>query len=63
MKTWVWMLLTISTLLVGCAPGYYEKGSASQEQVQAPALTGMTYRNPETTEEQTMRIWRESIGR
>ena len=61
MKAWVWLLLTILILQVGCAPGYYASGASSPEP--APSLTGMTFQNPETPEEETDRIWRESMSR
>jgi hypothetical protein len=60
MKIWIWLLL-IWTLLLGCAPGYYPKGPAYQPE--APALTGMSFKNPETSQEQESRIWREESGR
>jgi hypothetical protein len=60
MKTWVWLVLTIMSLLMGCAQGYYESGPAYQ--APAPVMSGMTYENPETTEQYEMRIWRESMS-
>ncbi len=61
MKTWAGLFLIILTLLIGCAPGYYETGPAYQEP--SPSFSGMTYQNPETTEQYEMRVWRESINR
>ena len=61
MKTWIGLVLIVSTLLVGCAPGYYERGPAYQGS--PPIFSGMTYTNPETTEQYQRRIWWESIHR
>ncbi len=60
MKTLVWLLLITMMCMSGCARGYYEKGTVSPE---PPKLSGMTYQNPETQEEEVQRIWRESLGR
>jgi hypothetical protein len=61
MKTWIGLALTVLTFLAGCAPGYYEKGPAYQ--ASSPTYSGMTYTNPETTEQYERRIWWESIHR
>ena len=61
MKNWAWFLLTILILQAGCASGSYKSGPAPTEE--APSLTGMSFQNPETPEEQTQRIWGESRGR
>lgn len=59
MKAWIWLPWIILTFLIGCAPGYYQKGSDYEEP--SPAFSGMTYTNPETTEEYQRRIWIESM--
>jgi hypothetical protein len=59
MKTWVWLHVAILTLLTGCAPGYYEQGTPYQEP--SGSFSGMTYTNPETTEQYERRIWWESM--
>ena len=53
------LVLIILAYLSGCAPGYYETGPAYREP--PPTFSGMTFTNPETEEEEQMRIWRESI--
>ena len=63
MKTWLWLLLAIFTLMVGCAPGYYAKRPASPEETPTYGETGMWHQNPETGAERQMRIWREESGR
>jgi len=60
-KVAVWLLLTILIHQVGCAPGYYGSGASSPEP--APSLSGMTFQNPETPEEQTNRILWEGMSR
>ena len=60
MNIWVWLLLPILMLQAGCAPGYHDTGASSSEPV--TSLSTMTFQNPETPEETTERIWRESIG-
>jgi hypothetical protein len=55
MKIWVWLVLTILTLAVGCAQGYYDRRPAYPE-------TGATInwvQNPETEEEYQLRLWSE----
>ena len=63
MKTCLWFLLTLSVMVAGCAPGYYETGPAYQEEGPTQTFIGTSFNNPETPEEKTMRIWRESMGR
>jgi hypothetical protein len=46
-------LLTILTLAVGCAPGYYETPQAAFQ----PEDTRQWHTNPETEEEYHRRIW------
>ncbi len=55
MKTWLWLVLTILILAIGCAQGYYESPPAYE----APATTNWV-RNPETDEEYHRRIWWEN---
>ncbi|MHB9075734.1 MAG: hypothetical protein ACYC6G_19700 [Desulfobaccales bacterium] len=63
MRTCLWLLLTLSVMVAGCAPGYYATGPSSQEGPPAERFEGMSFNNPETAEEKTMRIWREGAGR
>ncbi len=63
MKTCLWLLLTLSVIVVGCAPGYYATGSSYQEGPPTGRLEGMSFNNPETSEEKSMRILREGMGR
>jgi hypothetical protein len=63
MKTRFGPLAAILTLIVGCAPGYYEKRPAYPEEAPAVQWTGMGYENPETGAERDMRMWREESGR
>lgn len=63
MKTCLWLLLTLSVIVVGCAPGYYATGPSYQEGPPTERYEGMSFDNPETSEEKQMRIWRESMGR
>jgi hypothetical protein len=58
----LWLMLTLSGIAVGCAPGYY----ASGPEYQAPpsqSMEGMSFNNPETPEEKTERILREGMDR
>ena len=59
MKICSWLFLWLTLLLGGCAPGHYESKPAYREEPSQEKF----YRNPETPEEQTYRIWRENIGR
>jgi hypothetical protein len=61
MKTGVWLRVTLLPLWGGCAPGYYASGP--EYEPPAPVMSGMTYQNPETPEQEQLRIWRESMGR
>jgi hypothetical protein len=63
MKTCLWLFLILCVIVVGCAPGYYAPGSSYQEGPPAERFEGMSFNNPETAEEKTMRIWREGAGR
>ena len=63
MKICLWLLLTLSVIVAGCAAGYYTTGPSSQEGPPTARLEGMSFNNPETPEEKEMRIWREGIGR
>ena len=58
MKTWVWLLVAILMLTLGCAQGYYDRRPAYRD-------TGATmnwYQNPESEEEYQMRMWSEEAG-
>jgi hypothetical protein len=55
MKIWVCLFLTILTLAVGCAPGYYDRRPAYP----AAGATMNWVQNPETEEEYQMRLWSE----
>ena len=63
MKTCLWLLLTLSMMVAGCAPGYYAKGASSQDGPPAERFEGMSFNNPETPEEKSMRILQEGMGR
>lgn len=63
MKTCFWFLLTLSLSLAGCAPGYYATGPAYQAPSSSEGYRGMSFNNPETQEEKTMRILQEGMGR
>ena len=62
MNTRFRLLLSVVMLMVGCAPGYYEK-PASGDVTPGYYETKKWYQNPETEEERNMRIWREESGR
>ena len=61
MNFWSWLGLIMLTLITGCAPGYSAKGPAYEPS--GPAMSGMTFENPETPAEAAQRIWSESAGR
>ena len=63
MKTWLGLLLTVGTLMVGCASGDYSRRPAYGEGPAASGDTRMWHQNPETSSEQDNRIWREESGR
>jgi hypothetical protein len=63
MKTCLWFLLTFSVIVAGCAPGYYASGPSYNEGPPTERFEGMSFNNPETPEQKTMRIWREGVGR
>ena len=63
MKTWLGLLLTVGTFMVGCASGDYASRPAYRERPPASGDTRMWYQNPETNSEQANRIWREESGR
>lgn len=63
MKTCLWLLLALSVIVAGCAPGYYETGSSYEGPPSGGRFISMSFNNPETPEQKTMRIWREGIGR
>ena len=60
MKIWIWLILVLLNLQLGCAPGYYEKGPSYQEESSSDNRTW--YSNPETEEQYQERIWWESHG-
>jgi hypothetical protein len=62
-KTSLFLLLAILMLLVGCAPGYYEKGQRYGEEAPGYYETKQWYQNPESEAERAMRMWREDSGR
>lgn len=57
-KVWLWLMVLLAAFIISCAPGSYTAGPAAPEEVSQPKF----YVNPETPEERTFRIWRESIG-
>jgi hypothetical protein len=63
MKTLIGLLLTVVTLMVGCAPGYSGKKAAYSVEAPAYRETGMWHQNPESDSERDSRIWREESGR
>jgi hypothetical protein len=62
MKTWLGLLLTILSFMVGCAPGYYAQRAAYPAETPNYQSTGM-FQNPETGSERENRIWSEESGR
>jgi hypothetical protein len=54
MKTWLALLLTVGTFMVGCAAGDYARRS---DYVERPADTRVWHQNPETSADQANRIW------
>lgn len=63
MKTWFGLLLTVGTLMVGCASGDYARRPAYVETPPAYQQTGKWQQNPEGDSERDNRIWREESGR
>jgi hypothetical protein len=63
MKTWLGLLLTVGTFMVGCASGDYASRPASGERPPAFQESGGWYQNPETDAGQANRIWSEEAGR
>ncbi len=63
MKIVYGFLLIMLLSPAGCAPGYYETRPALGEEASGYYETKAWYRNPETWEGQTMRIWREDSQR
>jgi hypothetical protein len=63
MKTWAWFRLILAILIfqASCAPGYYQKPSPIPEE--SPHFVGPTFENPETPEEENLRIWHEEMDR
>jgi hypothetical protein len=57
MKTWLALLLTIGTFMVGSAAGDYARRSDYVERPTASGDTRMWYQNPETDAERASRIW------
>jgi hypothetical protein len=62
MKTWLGLLLTVSTFMVGCASGDYASRPAYPAVTTTYRDTGM-FQNPETSTERENRIWSEESGR
>jgi hypothetical protein len=60
MKTCLRFLLILH-IMTGCAPGYYETGAPYQGP--SERFEGMSFNNPETPEEKSMRILQEGMGR
>jgi hypothetical protein len=63
MKTWLGLLLTVGTFMVGCAVGDYARRPDYGERPPASEDTRMWHQNPETDSEQTNRIWSAESGR
>ena len=63
MKTWLGLLLTVGTLMVGCASGDYARRPAYPAETSHLSRYGDVHQNPETSSEQGNRIWREESGR
>jgi hypothetical protein len=63
MKTWLGLLLTVGTFMVGCASGDYARRPAYVERPPAYRETGVWHQNPETDAGQAQRIWSEESGR
>lgn len=63
MKNWYWLLLALVMLMIGCAPGYYERRPGLGEEGPGYYETKKWYQNPETEEQQRMRIWGMDSGR
>jgi len=58
MKIWFWLLLTMLTLLAGCAEGYYSSGVGYGREFPR----WQPYQS-ESEYEYNMKIWREESGR
>jgi hypothetical protein len=58
MKNWLWLVLTILTLTIGCAQGYSDSRPAYRE----AGATMNWYQNPESEGEYEMRLWQEDAG-
>jgi hypothetical protein len=54
MKTWLALLLTVGTFMVGCAAGDYARRS---DYVERPADTRVWHQNTESDAERANRIW------
>ncbi len=54
-------LLTILTLLTGCAPGYYETAPAASPPESTRQFFSNPYTNPETQQEYEQRLRREEF--
>lgn len=60
MKNWLYLLLAMLAVNLGCAQGYYGSPPFYEASAyEAPATPGW-YRNPETDEEYNRRIWWEN---
>jgi hypothetical protein len=58
-----WLLLALSSIMVGCAPGYHATGPAYQAAPPSQRFEGMSFNNPGTPEEESARILREGMSR
>jgi hypothetical protein len=56
MRVRLLFLLTILTLLTGCAQGYYENPQAAYQQEATPQWYTNPYKNPETQQEYEQRL-------
>jgi hypothetical protein len=63
MKTWLELLLTVGTFMVGCASGDYARRPGYGDSPPTYRETGMWHQNPETDAGQAHRIWSEESGR
>jgi hypothetical protein len=63
MKTWIWLPLTILTLMAGCAPGASVNRGVSRIETTSYEASERWTQNQEGEGQQEMRIWREDAGR
>ncbi len=60
MKPLLFSVLTLTALLAGCAPGYYETPQETSQQGSGQQFFTNPYTNPETEQEYRRRIWWEN---